>query len=219
MRACSTVVLQLCPLPWTSSKSTAPGLNQNADACSNPLTANMRAGGRDPRRASQPPSGRGVVVRVTAPRWLLDCAPRGLRSPALPPCPWRDRRRCSSWQPVGRIGAGTAALPPEARPPCRAASVRCPARSPCAENASRLQAGHGAAPLDDQIDRLRRERLLLHRLSTVDRPKDGSLLDVGPLQPFAQRLDRRPDQKHPALLVGVADLGPAELDCEAQQGR
>ena len=32
MRACSTVVLQLCPLPWTSSSSTAPGLNQNADA-------------------------------------------------------------------------------------------------------------------------------------------------------------------------------------------
>ena len=32
MRACSTVVFQPCPLPWTSSSSTAPGLNQNADA-------------------------------------------------------------------------------------------------------------------------------------------------------------------------------------------
>ena len=35
--------LQPCPLPWTSSRSTAPGLNQNADACSKPLTANMRS--------------------------------------------------------------------------------------------------------------------------------------------------------------------------------
>jgi len=32
MRACSTVVFQLCPLPWTSSRSKAPGLNQNPDA-------------------------------------------------------------------------------------------------------------------------------------------------------------------------------------------
>jgi hypothetical protein len=42
---------------------------------------------------------------------------------------------------------------------------------------------------------------------------------IGPLQPFAQRLDRRADQKHPALLVGVARLGPAKLNCEAWQGR
>jgi hypothetical protein len=41
--------LQPCPLPWTSSRSTAPGLNQNADACSKPLTANMRAGSSSAR--------------------------------------------------------------------------------------------------------------------------------------------------------------------------
>jgi hypothetical protein len=89
--------------------------------------------------------------------------------------------------------------------PCRAASVRYPARSPCAENASGSRPAT-AQPLDDQIDRLRRERLLFHRFPAVDRPEDRPLRDVGPFQAFAQRLDRRADQKRPALLVGVAVL-------------
>jgi hypothetical protein len=53
--------------------------------------------------------------------------------------------------------------------------------------------------------------------SSTASQRDWPLLDVGPLQPFAQRLDRRADQKHPALLLGVARLGPAKLDCEARQ--
>ena len=36
----------------------------------------------------------------------------------------------------------------------------------------RLQPGHGAAPLDDQIDRLRRERLFLNRFPAIHRPED-----------------------------------------------
>ena len=39
----------------------------------------------------------------------------------------------------------------------------------------------------DQIDRLRRERLFLHRFPAVDRPEDRPLRDVGPLQPFVKR--------------------------------
>jgi hypothetical protein len=38
-------------------------------------------------------------------------------------------------------------------------------------------------PLDDQIDRPRRERLILRGFPTLDRPKDRPLLDVGPCQP------------------------------------
>src|ERR1700738_218513 len=65
----------------------------------------------------------------------------------------------------------------------------------------RLQSGQRAAPLDDQVDRLRSERPLLHRFPTVDGAEDRPLADVGPLEPTAQRLDRRPDQKHPPRLI------------------
>jgi hypothetical protein len=76
----------------------------------------------------------------------------------------------------------------------------------------RLQPGHGAAPLDDQIDRLRRERPFPHRFPAVDRPEDRPLRDGGPLQPFAQRLDRRADQKHhPPRRPRRAWSGQAEL--------
>ena len=78
-----------------------------------------------------------------------------------------------------------------------------------------LQPRHGATPFADQIDRLRRERLILRDFQSIDRPKDRPLLDVGPLQLFAQHLDRRADQKHPALIVRVTRLGSAEVDSKA----
>ena len=83
----------------------------------------------------------------------------------------------------------------------------------------RLQPGQRAAPLHDQIDRLRRQRPLLHRLPTVDGTEDRPLADVGPFEPFAQSFDRRSHQKHPARLVRHASLGPAELDRQARQCR
>ena len=63
----------------------------------------------------------------------------------------------------------------------------------------RLRPGHSAAPLDDQIDRLRRERLFLHRLPTVDRPEDWPLLDVGPAPAIraAPRPEGRPEAPCP----------------------
>jgi hypothetical protein len=58
---------------------------------------------------------------------------------------------------------------------CCAASARYPARKPCAETAS----GSNPATAQrrfDQIDRLRRERLFLHRFSAVEHPEDRPFL-------------------------------------------
>src|ERR1700738_281672 len=68
-----------------------------------------------------------------------------------------------------------------------------PGSQPMRGKLPRLQARERTAPLYDQIDRLRRQRPLLHRLPAVDGAEDRTLADVGALQPFPQRLDRRPD--------------------------
>lgn len=81
----------------------------------------------------------------------------------------------------------------------------------------RIEARHGAAPLHNQVDRLRRQRPLLHRLPAIDGAEDRPPADVRPLQPFAQRLDRRPDQQHPSRLIRLAGLGAAELNGHARQ--
>jgi hypothetical protein len=44
-------------------------------------------------------------------------------------------------------------------------------------------------------------------------------LNIGPLQPLAQRLDRTANQKHPALFVRVVRLSPDELDGKAWRSR
>ena len=102
------------------------------------------------------------------------------KAPALPPCPARVRLHCSSSRPAGPSAAGTAASPPQ--PDCLPLHLGqiSGAQSVCGKPPP-APARHVAAPLDDQIDRLRRERLFLHRLPTVDRPEDRPLRDVGPL--------------------------------------
>lgn len=102
-------------------------------------------------------------------------------------------------------------------PPCRAASVKISEPQSVCRKLSWLQPRHRAAPLDDQIDRLRGQRSLLDRLPAIDGAEDGTLLMSARSSP--QRLDGRPDEKHPPRLVRNTGLGPAELDRHAQQGR
>jgi hypothetical protein len=130
-----------------------------------------------------------------------------------PSRPARARPHCNSSWPPGPKRCWDCCIASGSPIRCCAASARYPASKPCAENAS----GSNPATAQrrfDQIDRLRRERLFLHRFPARS-PGRSALLDVDPLQPFAQRLARGADQKHPALLVDVAHLGPPELNCEA----
>jgi hypothetical protein len=46
--------------------------------------------------------------------------------------------------------------------------------------------------------------------------EDRPFLMSATLQPLAQRVELRVDQKHPALLVGVARPGSAEVDRKAR---
>ena len=121
-----------------------------------------------------------------------------LRAPDLPPCPARARHHCSSSRSVELTGAGTAASPPVAR------SLAAPPRSDIRRDVRAPKNTSSSNPTMAQ-------RRLTTRLidwvcppprSPVGRSPGGSArLDVRTLQPLAQRLDRRANQKHPALLA------------------
>ena len=83
----------------------------------------------------------------------------------------------------------------------------------------RVEPGQDAAALDDQVDRLRRQRALLHAFPLVDGTENRPLGDVGALEPEAQRVDRRPDQQDGGVVVGRGGFGAQKRDSQAGQAR
>ena len=101
------------------------------------------------------------------------------------PCrPARARPHCNSSWPPGPKRCWDCCIASGSPIRCCAASARYPARKPCAETAS----GSNPATAQrrfDQIDRLRRERLFLHRFPAVDQPEDRPSLMSRPRRPIA----------------------------------
>lgn len=93
--------------------------------------------------------------------------------------------------------------------PRLAALVRYPDRSPCAKEL-RIQTGLAAPRLQDQIDRLRRQRRPIDIASLVDAPEHRSGIDSGFLDPPLQRFDRPTNQNDVRAVVRRCRLGAAE---------
>ena len=102
--------------------------------------------------------------------------------------------------------------------PLPAASVRYPALNTCAANSLGSRPAIAHRRLTMRLIDCGVSALFLHRLPAVDRAKHWSLADAGPFQPFAQGVDGRSDEEHPALIVRIPSLGAAELDWQARQG-
>ncbi len=73
------------------------------------------------------------------------------------------------------------------------------------------------ALLDDQVDRLRRQRLAAEVAPLVDGPEQGAALDLGRCQPILQRRDRLADDPGDGALARIGGLGPAEAERRGRQ--
>lgn len=83
----------------------------------------------------------------------------------------------------------------------------------------RIQTGLAASCLQDQIDRLWRQRPPIDIAPLVDAAEHRSRVDPGLHQPLLERFDRPTNQNDVRAVVGSCRLGAAESDGETRQER
>jgi hypothetical protein len=82
-----------------------------------------------------------------------------------------------------------------------------------------IEPGRRAAAFDNQIDRLWRQSLPFEAFPAIGGAKNRPFRDVGALEPFAQRIDRRADQQYEGILARHRRLGAAQCDFQAAKER
>lgn len=84
---------------------------------------------------------------------------------------------------------------------------------------SRVEASLLAPVLQDQIDRLGRQRSAVYISPLVDATEHRAFVYAGLIKPLLQRGNGPADQQHMLVVVTLCRLGAAKADREAGEGR